>query len=93
MVCDTFGPWFGTTDRHAWFKLWNANGGDITNINGIKRGHFRLHPDGPMHESDGCITVLHRADFDRLQRYIRAYEPDMPVPGIRMKAYGRVEVR
>ncbi|WP_227746938.1 DUF2778 domain-containing protein [Paraburkholderia franconis] len=56
---DTFGPWFGTTDRHTWFMLWNAHGGDITNINSIQRGNFRLHPDGPMHESDGCITVLH----------------------------------
>ena len=59
---DTFGPWFGTTDRQNWFMLWNAHGGDVTNVHGIRRGNFRLHPDGPLHESDGCLTVLHQAD-------------------------------
>jgi hypothetical protein len=46
-----------------------------------------------MRESDGCITLPHHVDFDRLQHYIRAYEPDMPVPGSDIKAYGRVDVR
>jgi hypothetical protein len=90
---DAIGPFVGTTNRHQWFTLWNPYTGDATMIHGIKRGNFRLHPDGPHHESDGCITVKTPAEFDRLQRYIRRSAPDMPIPGSDMKAYGRVEVR
>lgn len=90
---DAVGPSVGTTDRRLWFMLWNPYGGDATMIHGIRRGNFRLHPDGPHHESDGCITVKNPADFDRLQRHIRSFAPDMPIPGSAMKAYGRVEVR
>jgi hypothetical protein len=90
---DEIGPYVGTTDRHLWFTLWNAHGGDMTMINGIRRGNFRLHPDGRMHESDGCIVIKSPAEFDRLQRYIRHFTPDIPIPGSDMKAYGRVDVR
>lgn len=84
---------FGTTDRTRWFALWNPNTGDTTMIDGIQRGEFRLHPDGPMHLSEGCITVVSYFEFDRLQRYIRTRQPDLPVPGTTMRAYGTVEVR
>ncbi|ALL67904.1 Protein of unknown function (DUF2778) [Paraburkholderia caribensis MBA4] len=73
--------------------LWNPNGGDTTMINGIRRGNFRLHPEGPMHLSEGCITVVNPFAFDNLQRYIRARKPDLPIPGSSMRAYGTVEVR
>jgi Protein of unknown function (DUF2778) len=82
-----------STDHRKWFMLWNAHGGDLTMIRGITRGAFRLHPEGDMHLSEGCITVKNPADFERLQRYLRAFKPDMSVPGSDLKAYGRVEVR
>ncbi|MFP6561694.1 DUF2778 domain-containing protein [Paraburkholderia sp. B3] len=90
---DMLGPFVGTTDRRLWFMLWNPYTGDSTMINGIRRGNFRLHPDGPHHESDGCITVKNPAEFDRLQHHIRQHAPDLPVPGSDMKAYGQVDVR
>ncbi|PCE22191.1 hypothetical protein BWP39_21185 [Paraburkholderia acidicola] len=84
---------FGSTDREKWFMLWNAVGGDTTVINGVHRGNFRLHPEGPMHLSDGCITVKNGSQFESLQRYIRSGGPTMSVPGSDLKAYGTVSVR
>jgi hypothetical protein len=84
---------YGTTDHTKWFMLWNARSGDHTNINGVKRGEFRLHPEGPARLSEGCITVKDPAGFERLQRYIRRGPPRIPVPGTSLRAYGRVEVK
>lgn len=83
----------GSSDRTKWFMLWNPHGGDTTMINGIQRGNFRLHPEGSLHLSEGCITVVNHFEFDRLQRYIRARQPDLPVPGTTLRAYGTVDVR
>ncbi|MBW0445311.1 DUF2778 domain-containing protein [bacterium M00.F.Ca.ET.228.01.1.1] len=82
-----------STDHRTWFMLWNAHGGDVTMIHGIQRGAFRLHPEGNMRLSEGCITVKNPAEFERLQRYIRGFGAHMSVPGSNLKAYGRVEVR
>lgn len=90
---DALGPFVGTTNRTRWFMLWNPTSGDSTMIHGIRRGSFRLHPDGPHHESDGCITIKHPSEFDRLERHIRRHSPDMSVPGSTLKAYGWVDVR
>ena len=62
-------------------------------INGIQRGNFRLHPEGDLHLSEGCITVTNHFEFDRLQRHIRMRQPYLPVPGTTMLAYGTVEVQ
>jgi len=83
----------GSTDRSKWFMLWNANGGDTTMIDGVARGQFRLHPEGEMHLSDGCITLKSPNEFDALERFIRLHPADLPVPGSTLKAYGTVEVR
>ncbi|SMG50344.1 DUF2778 domain-containing protein [Paraburkholderia susongensis] len=91
---DWIGAHSTSTDHKKWFMLWNAHGGDTTMIDGIRRGSFRLHPEGERHLSKGCITVKNPADFERLQRYIRLHKPAMPIPGnSELKAYGRVEVR
>jgi hypothetical protein len=84
---------FGTTDRRGWFMLWNPVSGDSTNINGVRRGHFRLHPMGEMRLSEGCITVLHPYEFERLQKFIRSRGAVLPVPGTPLRAYGTVDVR
>jgi hypothetical protein len=63
---------FGSTDRTQWFALWNPRTGDYTMVDGIKRGNFRLHPQGPLGLSEGCITVVHRPDYDKLQSFIRS---------------------
>lgn len=82
-----------STDHSKWFMLWNQNGGDNTFIHGVKRGSFRLHPNGSRGLSQGCITVVNPIEFDSLQRFIRTRQPDIPVPGSTLKAYGTVEVR
>lgn len=89
--------WIGahtlSTNKNTWFMLWNPVSGDITNINGIKRGNFRLHPIGQRRLSEGCITVNSLYEFERLQKYIRSRGLTLPVPGTTMKAYGTVEVK
>jgi hypothetical protein len=84
---------YGSTDRHTWFMLWNPTSGDTTNINGVKRGNFRLHPKGPLALSHGCITVVDKYQFDRLQKFIRSRGQALPVPGTTLRAYGTVEVK
>ncbi|MFC7627711.1 DUF2778 domain-containing protein [Paraburkholderia humisilvae] len=83
----------GTTDHSKWFMLWNEKTGDTTNINGVRRGEFRLHPEGQNRLSKGCITVPSSEIFDRLERHIRSRPPDVPVPGTTYKAYGTVVVQ
>jgi hypothetical protein len=90
---DEFNPLLGSTDHRKWFMLWNPYTGDATFVNGVKRGLFRLHPDGPMHVSDGCITLKSGTDFERLHDYLKAKGATMPIPGTDMKAYGKVDVR
>lgn len=84
---------YGTTDHTKWFTLWNAKSGDMTFIEGVKRGHFRLHPTGDFRLGEGCITVVSPMEFERLSRHIRASPPTLNVPGAQFKAYGTVEVR
>lgn len=82
-----------SSDHSKWFMLWNSNSGDATMINGIKRGNFRLHPEGPARLSEGCITVVNLHAFESLQRFIRLQKTTLPVPGSTLRAYGTVEVR
>lgn len=84
---------YGATDETGWFMLWNVRPGDYTMIDGVRRGAFRLHPEGPARLSEGCITVPDLPGFERLQRYIRSGPPRIPVPGTTLKAYGTVEVK
>jgi hypothetical protein len=83
---------WGSSDRTKWFALWNPRSGDTTMIHGVRRGNFRLHPEGQMRVSEGCITVVSHHEFDQLRRYILARGPDLPVPGSTLMAYGTVEV-
>ncbi|MEM5372352.1 DUF2778 domain-containing protein [Paraburkholderia azotifigens] len=91
---DAAGDRFGfSTDRSKWFSLFNPRTGDVTMIDGVRRGEFRLHPEGPAGLSEGCITLVNPAEFELLQRYIRRSPPRLPVPGSTFKAYGTVEVQ
>jgi len=83
----------GTTDRTRWFMLYHPQTGDRVMVGDVQRGHFRLHPKGPLGTSQGCIVVIDPADFDRLERFLRSAQPEIPVPRSRFMAYGTVEVR
>jgi hypothetical protein len=65
----------------------------MTNINGVMRGNFRIHPIGEREVSEGCITLVNPAEFEMLQRFIRSSPPIKSVPGTSLKAYGTVEVK
>ncbi|ASL44626.1 hypothetical protein bAD24_I14170 [Burkholderia sp. AD24] len=81
------------TDRSHWFMLWREGTGDVTIINGVKRGAFRLHPVGPQKLSEGCITLVNPVRFNVLANYLRQQGATLPVPGATLKAYGYVDVR
>jgi len=77
--------------RSDWFALWRDDWkiDDWMYIDGIKRGHFRLHPG---HVSEGCITLAHDSDFmilhDALMRH-----PPFQVPCTKsLMARGWIEV-
>ena len=83
------------TDRSEWFALYRKDDkiDDITYVNGVRRGMFRLHPIGPQRRSEGCIAVTSPAKFKQLSAYLRRTGPTLAVPGSTVKAYGTVEVR
>ncbi|HUB90381.1 MAG TPA: DUF2778 domain-containing protein [Dyella sp.] len=84
---------WGTTDHSQWFMLWNPATGDTTFVGKIKRGQFRIHPEGPRRLSEGCITVTDIEGFKKFAAFLRKRGADLPVPGTTMKAYGTVVVQ
>jgi hypothetical protein len=82
------------TDRGKWFALYRDEGSvdDWTFINGVGRGHFRLHPHGLANVSEGCITLTDPPAYYRLRdRLLRA--APIAIPGGKAFAYGTVQVR
>jgi hypothetical protein len=85
---------FGMSDPKAnWFALYADDGkvDDATFCQQVKRGNFRLHPQGPAGISQGCIVIDHVARFDHLNLFLRSVEPTA-VKGADIKAYGVVTV-
>lgn len=77
-------------DHSEWFALYRADGmiDDTTFYKGISRGSFRLHP-GQV--SDGCITLAHRSDFNRLRDALLRTKKEK-LPGKNLDSYGTIEV-
>ena len=89
--------WFSShwsVDRNEWFALYRDDGtiDDVTIINGVSRGAFRLHPIGPARRSDGCITLLSLSDFLKLRGFLKREGLHTVIPGKGL-AYGTVDVR
>ena len=82
------------SQRATWFALYAADGAinDWTSVNGVRRGNFRLHPNGRFGISDGCITLNSQMDFDRLRTYLLSQAP-ATIPGADIPYYGMVDVR
>lgn len=80
--------------HEQWFALYRNDGvvDDYTFIDGVKRGNFRLHPNGRFGISEGCITILSQTQFDKLRRFLLAQDTKV-IPGTNIKYYGTVEVR
>ncbi|WP_369801868.1 tlde1 domain-containing protein [Pantoea sp. SM3] len=82
------------TDRSTCFALYRDDGkiDDITFINGVKRGQFRLHPIGPLSISEGCITLAHPVQFNYMRDRLLRDGPTLKIPGSSLMAYGTVKV-
>jgi hypothetical protein len=93
-IKDEWNTFFGHPSNHReWFALYrdDAKIDDVTWVNGVKRGQFRLHPAGGHGVSLGCITLPSRVDFLRIRN---ALLNTMTIPaGISgLNAYGTIEV-
>lgn len=85
---------WSSSKRATWFALYSADGqiDDWTFVHGVRRGNFRLHPNGRWGVSDGCITLTSQTQFDRLRDYLLA-QPTKMIPGTSAPYYGTVDVR
>lgn len=85
---------WSNSERATWFALYSADGkiDDWTFVEGVRRGNFRLHPNGRWGVSDGCITLVSQHQFDRLRDYLLS-QPTKPIPGTSTPYYGTVDVR
>ncbi|MFE8117278.1 DUF2778 domain-containing protein [Brenneria goodwinii] len=82
------------THRAGWFALYRNDGviDDFTFINGVQRGHFRLHPVGRFGISEGCITLPDMIQYYRLWKFLKSQKMEK-VPGSSLYHYGRVIVK
>ncbi len=82
------------TDRDEWFALYSIDEriDDETFCDKVKRGEFRLHPKGATGRSEGCIVIERESDFFRLRAILKSAK-QMTVPGIELRAYGRLVVK
>lgn len=78
--------------KYEWFALYRDDGkiDDYTWINGVKRGHFRLHPPGPLGISLGCITLQNRTDFLAIRQALLSTQRVTLSNGL--LSYGIIEV-
>lgn len=81
------------SDHFEWFALYRDDGriDDITWVNGVKRGQFRLHPAGGQGLSLGCITLPSRTDFLRIRNAL-LHTVTIPAGNSGLRAYGTIEV-
>ena len=80
------------SDRSQWFALFSTTTAqDFMMVKGVTRGNFRLHPEGRLGISEGCITLVNQADFDRLAKRLRDQQPAL-ISNTGTPYYGIVEV-
>lgn len=86
--------WDRIKNRKDWFALYAIDQkiDDYTYCNEVERGNFRLHPKGRIGVSKGCIVLEKHADFLQLRAFLTSAKP-VPIPGSKLKAYGKVVVR
>lgn len=80
------------SDRDLWFALYRQDSAidDFAFIEGVERGHFRLHPAGQSGISNGCITLHSHAEYNiLLNELLRT--PAMMVTA-QLKAFGTIQV-
>jgi hypothetical protein len=81
------------TDKSCWFSLYREDAviDDRMLCDQIERGNFRIHPNGAMGVSKGCIAIQKEADFRHLASILLSVPPQ-PVAGSKLLAYGTLTV-
>lgn len=77
------------TGRNDWFALYAADGriDDETFCEGVMRENFRLHPNGTLGRSEGCVVIDKPASYMHLRALLKSVTP-AAVPGSKLNAYG-----
>ncbi|SMG13975.1 DUF2778 domain-containing protein [Paraburkholderia susongensis] len=85
--------WGHPSNHGEWFALYRDDGAidDVTWVNGVKRGQFRLHPAGGHGTSLGCITLPRLTDFLAIRNAL-LHTATIPVRNSGLHAYGTIEV-
>ena len=80
-------------EKKIWFGLYADDGklDDQVLCNSILRGNFRLHPEGTLGISEGCITIPRMSDFLMIRSLLLATKPSATGPS-NLLTYGRVLV-
>ncbi|WP_166360873.1 DUF2778 domain-containing protein [Pseudomonas akapageensis] len=91
-IRDSFASLVSGSDRSIWFALYrqDSNIDDLTYIDSVERGHFRLHPAGYNGVSEGCITLPRSSDFMILREALLKTATFNPTTTL--KAFGTVQV-
>ncbi|WP_202305111.1 DUF2778 domain-containing protein [Dryocola clanedunensis] len=91
-IRDSFASFVSGSDRSVWLALYrqDSNIDDLTFIEDVERGHFRLHPAGYKGVSEGCITLPRLSDFMLLREALLKTKPYNATPTL--KAFGTVQV-
>ncbi|GAB2905907.1 DUF2778 domain-containing protein [Paraburkholderia jirisanensis] len=91
---DWYYGWANNAMYSEWFALYRNDGkiDDVTFVQGVRRGNFRLHPAGIYGVSKGCVTVPDRKQFQRLRHFLKAQQTTR-IPGTSIIYYGTIQVR
>lgn len=91
-ISDSIASFISGSDRAIWFALYrhDAQIDDLTFIENVERGHFRLHPAGYKGVSEGCITLPRLSDF-MLLRDALLNTPTIQVTAS-LTAFGTIQV-
>ncbi|QGG08207.1 DUF2778 domain-containing protein [Enterobacter cancerogenus] len=91
-VKDYFATKYTLSDHSTWFALYRDDKSidDITFIDEVARGNFRLHPAGWAGISNGCITLPSPTHFHILREALLS-TPKMLVTAS-LFAYGTIQV-
>ncbi|WP_368541563.1 DUF2778 domain-containing protein [Enterobacter soli] len=91
-LSDALASFVSGSERSLWFALYrhDAQIDDVTFIDKVERGHFRLHPAGYKGVSEGCITLPRLSDFLMLRDALLE-TPTQLIMGS-LTAFGTVQV-
>jgi len=80
-------------DKDEWFALYAIDSkiDDETYCEKVKRGQFRLHPEGPLGISQGCITISDWTDFQVVRSILKGNKKTL-IPEAGLECYGKVSV-